>query len=146
MAIPPGYSTTAIGFQNGGALDSEVTNAGALSFTIGSSYAPFSAGLYTNASDENFKSDIQPVTNGLATTLLLKPSTFVVKQSGIPGIGFIAQDVQPILPELVSTDKDGMLGVAYVGIIPILTHAIQELSASLDGLRAEFQAYKESHP
>ena len=43
--------------------------------------------------------------------------------------GFIAQDVQKVLPELVQTDGDGMLGVDYIAMIPILVNAVNELSA-----------------
>ena len=43
-------------------------------------------------------------------------------------IGFIAQDVQKVLPELVRENKDGKLSVRHQGIIPVLLEAIKELS------------------
>ncbi|NJO68512.1 MAG: T9SS type A sorting domain-containing protein [Bacteroidetes bacterium] len=42
-------------------------------------------------------------------------------------MGFIAQDVQKIFPELVYEDKDGMLGIDYISLIPVLAESIKEL-------------------
>ncbi|MBP3738829.1 MAG: tail fiber domain-containing protein [Muribaculaceae bacterium] len=46
--------------------------------------------------------------------------------------GFIAQEVQKIFPELVHTDKDGYLSVDYIGVIPLLVNAVQELRGRLE--------------
>jgi hypothetical protein len=48
--------------------------------------------------------------------------------------GFIAQELQKIMPELVSegNDKDKLLSVNYMAIIPVLTKAIQEQQAIID--------------
>lgn len=45
--------------------------------------------------------------------------------------GFIAQQVEEVLPELVHTDKDGYKYVDYIGVIPLLVNAVQELRAEL---------------
>ena len=56
-------------------------------------------------------------------------------------VGFIAQDVQAVLPEAVHVDDDAdnTLNLQYSDVIPLLTAAIQEL-------KAEFDAYKATHP
>lgn len=41
-------------------------------------------------------------------------------------IGFIAQEVQELYPELVSVDDDGFLSIDYIGFIPLLVEAIKE--------------------
>ena len=41
--------------------------------------------------------------------------------------GFIAQDLEAVLPDLVHTDKQGYKSVDYIGLIPILVNAINEL-------------------
>lgn len=46
-------------------------------------------------------------------------------------IGFLAQDVQKIFPELVYTDKNGILGLDYTGLIPVLVESIKELSTKI---------------
>ena len=43
--------------------------------------------------------------------------------------GFIAQEVEEVLPELVEHDSEGMMSVDYIAIIPILVNAVNELSA-----------------
>jgi hypothetical protein len=55
-------------------------------------------------------------------------------------IGFLAQDVQKIYPQLVYTDKDGMLSVDYVSLIPVLVESIKEISSKRDADNADFQS------
>jgi hypothetical protein len=50
--------------------------------------------------------------------------------------GFIAQEVQALVPELVSSTDDTM-SLNYIGLIPVLTKAVQELKAELDALKRE---------
>ena len=61
-------------------------------------------------------------------------------------IGFIAQEVEKIIPEVVITSKaptekgepksiDNQKSVAYQNIVPVLVEAIKELSATVDDLR-----------
>lgn len=51
-----------------------------------------------------------------------------------PQYGFIAQQVQEVLPELVHTGKDGYLSVDYISVIPLLVNAIQELKGRLEAI------------
>ena len=50
--------------------------------------------------------------------------------------GFLAQDVKEVYPELVRTDSAGYMYVDYVGMIPLLVNAINELTAKLYSLEA----------
>ena len=50
-------------------------------------------------------------------------------------IGFIAQDVQKVIPELVRENEDGMLSMRHQGIAPILLEAIKELKAEIEELK-----------
>jgi hypothetical protein len=43
-------------------------------------------------------------------------------------IGFLAQDIQKVFPELVYADKDGILSVDYISLIPILVESVKELN------------------
>ncbi|MBR5118393.1 MAG: tail fiber domain-containing protein [Muribaculaceae bacterium] len=54
-----------------------------------------------------------------------------------PHFGFIAQEVKEIYPELVKTDHDGYMYIDYIGMIPLLVHAIGELNAQIEELKAE---------
>ena len=46
--------------------------------------------------------------------------------------GFLAQDLQKVYPELVTEDKDGMLSVDYLGLIPVIVESIKEQQQIID--------------
>ena len=52
-----------------------------------------------------------------------------------PKLGFIAQEVGEILPELVNTGKDGYKSVQYANIVPLLVEAIKELNEEVEALK-----------
>lgn len=54
-------------------------------------------------------------------------------------IGFIAQELQSIFPELVSENEEGYLYVDYAGMIPVLVEAIKEQQAKINELKKQFQ-------
>ena len=63
----------------------------------------------------------------------------------IPEIGFIAQDVKPLIPEVV-TGKEGdlekgeILGITYANLVPVLSKAIQEQQKQIDDLHQKLEA------
>jgi hypothetical protein len=56
--------------------------------------------------------------------------------------GLIAQDVEPILPELVTTDAQGYEAVRYNALPMYMLQAIKELKAENDALKARFRHRK----
>jgi DNA recombination-dependent growth factor C len=104
-------------------------------------------------SDLRHKKNVEPLTAGLKEVELLKPVTFEWKKlsdKGMEGqqVGFIAQDVEKVLPAVVVTadNAEKTKSIKYDEIIPVLTKAIQELKADNDKLRTEFEVYKTAHP
>jgi len=90
-------------------------------------------GVYTSVSDERLKSNIRPMSSTLESVLKLEPSRYEYirnNPSKIETIGFIAQDVQKLFPELVkkSSDKknNGTYTVDYAGFGVIAIKSIQE--------------------
>lgn len=57
-------------------------------------------------------------------------------------MGFSAQDLQKILPQLVSQDEKGILSVNYAGIIPILVEAIKEQQVTIDAMKKDIELLK----
>ena len=49
-------------------------------------------------------------------------------------IGFIAQDIRELFPELVHEDEDGFLAVNYTGLIPVLVEGVKEQQATISDL------------
>jgi hypothetical protein len=121
------------GITNNCVLDFNIVTGNTLSIRrSGPVYCAINGGLYTNSSDARFKQNIEESPYGLRHVLALKPRTFEMKDTpGVKLLGFIAQEVQPIIPELVSKDDEGYLGVNYDGIIPALVASVQEISARL---------------
>ena len=95
---------------------------------------------FGSPSDISLKENIQPINNALDKVSKLKGVTFDWKQSDSlleikEDIGFIAQDVQKVLPELVRENEDGKLSMRHQGVIPILVEAIKELKAEIEELK-----------
>ena len=91
-----------------------------------------SASAYTTRSDYNLKDDIFDLKYGLNDILQLQPVEYTYKSNGSKQLGFIAQDIGTILPEVVSFEES--MSVNYQAIIPILTKAIQEQQALIKAL------------
>lgn len=91
-------------------------------------------------SDRRLKRDIAPSERGLGEILQLHPVSFAYNEDMYgPGthIGFLAQDVQGILPELVEKMENGFFRIDYDEVIPVLTRAIQEQQAQIEALRSQ---------
>jgi len=96
-----------------------------------------------NTSDRRLKRDILPLNKyGLQQVMQLNPVTYIFKDdsANTPQVGFIAQEVQQIIPEVV-TGKEGdlskgeSLGIVYGNLVPVLTKAIQEQQATIESLK-----------
>lgn len=81
----------------------------------------------TSTSDERLKSHITNMTPEDAIELVkaLRPVTYNWKGSGDADIGFIAQEVQDIVPSVVHEDRNGMLSVEYGKLVTLLLCVVQ---------------------
>jgi len=104
-------------------------------------------------SDARLKENIRPIRNALETVLQLRgvEYNFISDEDKIDHLGFIAQEVEPLLPQLVyplpDSDKKGL---DYQGIIPVLVEAMQEQQKMLTqqaeqikALQAEIEVLKQ---
>jgi hypothetical protein len=94
------------------------------------------------ASSERFKENITPLTYGLAQVLALRPVSFDYKASYIPNstkqLGFIAEEVNLLMPELVATDATGQIqGLDYPKFTSVIVKAVQEVNIKIDGMLAQ---------
>jgi len=97
------------------------------------------SGTFTNTSDIAFKKDVSDIKYGLADVLKIRAVSYKTKDYDIPQIGFIAQEMETVVPEVVS-GEEGSKGIAYGNINAVLVKAIQELSAKNDALEARITA------
>jgi hypothetical protein len=95
-------------------------------------------------SDVRLKDRIEPVAGGLSLVQALRPVRYHWRSSAFPErrlstneqIGFIAQEVQKVLPEVVSQGADGMYAVDYARLTPVLVQAIQDQQVQIDELKS----------
>jgi hypothetical protein len=98
-----------------------------------------SAGAYTNVSDIRLKQDIQPLENSLEKILHLRSVSYYWKDQSFDSskqIGFIAQEVEKIFPEVVKTDSKGFKAMSYSQLVSPVVDAIKELYGELKNLVA----------
>ncbi|MEO1257185.1 MAG: tail fiber domain-containing protein [Bacteroidota bacterium] len=89
------------------------------------------------SSDRRFKKDIQPIENGLALVRKMQGTTYTFDHERFPErkffkgnqFGFIAQDLEEVVPEVTMVNSDGYYAVDYTMLIPVLTEAIKEQDA-----------------
>ena len=99
---------------------------------------------YGSPSDKRLKENIKPIDSALDKVMKLQGITFDWKKSDSildikEDIGFIAQDVKEVVPELVRENEDGMLSMRHQGITPILLEAIKELKAEIEELKKQIK-------
>jgi hypothetical protein len=109
----------------------------------------FGNGCYTGTwaacSDVRYKANMMPISNALSKVRQLEGVYYDWCQEDFPEmhfspdrqIGVLAQDMEKLFPELVSTDANGYKSVDYAKITPILIEAIKELAIQNELLRKE---------
>jgi hypothetical protein len=114
---------------------------------VGSITAGGSTTTYNTSSDYRLKENVQPLVNALDKVMALRPVSYTWKSGGEDN-GFIAHELQLILPKAVSGEKDAVneddtinpQGVDYSKIVATLTAAIQEQQALITALTARIEA------
>jgi len=99
---------------------------------------------WTSSSDRRLKDKVEGITHGLEAVKSLNPVSYVRndRDTGATELGFIAQEVDEVVSEVVNIAEDGYYGIQYERLIPVLTKAIQEQQAQIESLQAEVEALK----
>ena len=109
------------------------------------------SGSLIHSSDARFKEDIAPIRDALDGILRLRGVTFDWRRDEFPerrfrtgrDVGFIAQEVGEVYPELVVTDRDGYKSVDYAAVTPILVEAIKAQQRKIDSQQREIDELTE---
>ena len=117
---------------------------------VGSITGTGSSVAYNTSSDYRLKENVTPITNGLERVLQLKPSLFTWIDDPEDRLyeGFIAHEVSDIVPRAITGEKDAVKDDGKISpqqidlgqLVPVLTSAIQELSAQNEVLIAKVEA------
>ncbi|MEK7481786.1 MAG: tail fiber domain-containing protein [Patescibacteria group bacterium] len=115
---------------------------GSLNFNNGTNVGFLnSAGAWIDGSDVAYKKNIQDIKYGLNDVLRMRPRAYLMKDTNISQIGFIAQEMREIIPEAVS-GMEGNLGISYGQLTSVLAKAIQEQQNQIEELKAEVEKLK----
>ena len=105
---------------------------------------------YNTTSDYRLKENISPMTGALAKVQALKPCTYTWKSTGRQSEGFIAHELQSVVPDCVTGEKDAidkngepqyqMVDTSF--LVATLTAAIQEQQAMIEELKQEVALLK----
>jgi len=137
-----GSGVTEIDFRNGG------VERGKISWTT-------SGTTYNTSSDYRLKTNITPLTGALVKIALLAPKTFnYIDGNGQLINGFIAHEVQEIIPEAVTGQKDEVRengtpkyqGMDHSRIVPFLVAAMQEQQAIIESLKSRIETLEQTNP
>ena len=107
-------------------------------------------GTITPNSDARLKKNVTAVEDGLNKVMALNPVGYDKKmtidgdfdEQAVYEYGFLEQEVQKIMPKIVSTasDEHGTLSLNYNAIVPVLTKAMQEQQAEIEALKVQNEA------
>ena len=135
------WGKTTSGTQTGGSFYHSGTQVGTITYSD-------TATAYNTSSDYRLKENIQPMTGALAKIAQLKPCTYNWKADGSAGEGFIAHELQAVVPQCVTGEKDAVdaegkpqyQGIDVSFLVGTLTAAIQEQQAIIESLKARLDA------
>lgn len=96
-------------------------------------------GVWTNASDISKKKNIDELPYGLSEIMLMDPKKYEYKADGSSSIGFVAQEMEKIIPEAVS-GEEGEKGIAYGLLTSVLVQGIQVLVENNEKLTTQVKS------
>ena len=128
-----------------GFLISRFNDAGAtidqpIQISRGTGVTTFSAAIINGPSDRTLKENVAPIENALDKVLALQGVSFDWKnQSRQRDIGLIAQDVEPIVPEVMQwyDEEKKLLAIDYPKLTALLIEAVKELKGQVNYLKQE---------
>jgi hypothetical protein len=126
----PVFATDATGNQ------APKTDSSAL--TYNASTGTLAATNINSTSDVNLKTDIHNVEDAVTLINQIRGVKFRWRELDVPSVGVIAQEVEEVLPELISTrSDDGTKSVNYNGLVGVLIEAVKELSTRVEHLESQ---------
>jgi len=101
-----------------------------------------SAADFNTTSDLTLKTDISTIENALELISSIRGVRFTWKERLTPSLGVIAQEVEEVIPELVTDGNPKQ--VNYNGLIGVLVESVKELNSQVDELKKENKNIKET--
>ena len=118
-----------------GAMTSAIVSSTKMYFNP--STGTLNATVFNALSDESHKTNVSTIENAVDTVTKLRGVEFDWVDNGLKSSGVIAQELEQVLPHLVSTSEEGTKSVNYSGIIGYLIETIRELNDRITTLEAK---------
>ena len=110
------------------------------------------AGNYYYFSDKKIKENVRPIDGALEKLMKIEGVVYDRKkgnlynekdpESNYNRLGFIAQNLQEVIPSAVTTDKErGILKAEYTSVLPVLVEAVKEQQYQIEELRASLNDF-----
>ncbi len=136
--------------QRVGELESNVSSQASELYTVGRLARNANNYAHSHYSDARLKNKVAVYPGDSRTIMGLRPVTFEWDRDGDPGLalpegqrlGLIAQEVEQLFPELVSTDGVGYKVIDYDGLTAVLVDALQSQQAEIDLLNQSIAALR----
>ena len=129
--------------DSSGALQLTIGGDDSAEFAIDVSQATSNSGkiratAFVTYSDETLKTNIKPMNNAMDTVMKLQGVNFDWKNDGASDFGFIAQDLQKVIPQAVSSadTEDGVMGVDYSRLTAVLVEAMKAQQTEIETLKS----------
>ena len=135
--IATGYGTTAGQWRR---MYVETTNNNLYFYNGNNEGYLTAAGAWTNASDARLKNSIVDIKHGLSAVMSTQPRSYKMNNLDGDYIGFVAQELQTVIPEVVSGNPERQLGVDYGSLVAVAFKAIQEQQAIIQSLTTRITA------
>lgn len=148
--LPTGVFNSGIAASTNSTITNTIysTTAAATRFYVGMGGTIFATSTSITAiSDASLKENVRDLDKGLESIKALKPRRYDWKNGdGTDVMGFIAQEVEEVMPELVYdyqyTAEETKKGLKMGDMLPSMVKAIQELAQQVEDLQAELAALK----
>ncbi|GAB9465435.1 hypothetical protein Gpo141_00002843 [Globisporangium polare] len=105
------------------------------------------AAAYNSPSDRRFKTSIKELQSAASVIQRLRPVTYEWRRDEFPSrrfrsgvfAGFLADEVEQLLPQVVGHDAEGFRSLDYSAFVPHVVQALQEMQRTIDELTARVQ-------
>lgn len=91
---------------------------------------------FNSLSDAKYKTDVYPIDDAVSIVSKLQGKHFTWKNTGKPSLGFIAQEVEEVLPQLINTQDNGSKTINYSVLVAVLVEAIKQQQKQINELKS----------
>ena len=129
--------TTSDGSDRNGAIDLGYTDSRFKDLYLSGTA---NAANFNTTSDATLKTNVETLTGSLDAVKSLRGVSFDWIENGNSEVGVIAQEVEAVLPNVVSTNDQGIKSVKYGNMVALLIEAMKEQQAQIDELKAQLNS------